>query len=80
MSAKSLFEERLAATIEATDDHVVVDMADVTFIDSSGISVLLVARQHLNAAGRMLLISGPSIPVARVFELTGLGALFDTQG
>jgi anti-anti-sigma factor len=48
LSAKSLFQERLDDLIEANDDDVVVDLADVSFIDSTDLFVLLQARARLD--------------------------------
>ena len=58
MSAKSLFQEQLKNVIEANDDDVAVDLGDVSFIDSTGLAVLVHGRQQLQAAGRKLLIVG----------------------
>ena len=80
LSAKALFQERLDDVIEANDDDVVVDLAGVSFIDSTGLSVLLHARERLETAGRKLMIVRPSPPVTRVLELAGLDALFDNGG
>ena len=80
LSAKSLFQERLDDVIEASDDDVVVDLADVSFIDSTGLFVLLQARKRLEPAGRKLIIARRSRPVTRVFELAGLDTLFDNGG
>ena len=80
MSAKSLFRERLADVIEANDDDVVVDLANVGFIDSTGLALLLDARQQLEAAGRTLLIARPSPRVTRALEVAGLDVLFENQG
>lgn len=80
VSAKSLFEERLADATEATDGDVVVDMADVSFCDSTGIAVLLRARKQLEPAGRKLLIVRPSPSVIHVLEIAGVDALFDHRG
>ena len=79
VSAKSLFQRRLADVIVANDDDVVVDLADVSFIDSTCLTVLVQARQQLEAVGRKFLIGRPSPAVTRVLELSGLDALFDNQ-
>ena len=79
LSAKSLFEERLA-DMRVNDGDVVVDLADVSFFDSTGLVVLLHARQQLEAAGRRLLIARPSLSVTRVLRVTGVDALFDNRG
>ena len=52
-----------------SDGSVVVDLSDVTFIDSSGVSVLVTVQKWAN--GRLMV--GPLHPtVRRVFEMTGL--------
>lgn len=52
---------------------VVVDLAKVTFIDSSGLSALIRSRQAAHRVGGSFSIRGASGAVARVLEITGLG-------
>ena len=80
LSARSLFQKRLDDMFEANDDDVVVDLADVSFIDSTGLFVLLQARERLETAGRKLMIARPSRPVTRVLELAGLDAVVRQRG
>lgn len=49
-----------------------VDFSGVTFIDSSGLRVVLEVHQTLDREGRRLVLVGPSRPVARLVELAGL--------
>jgi anti-anti-sigma factor len=58
--------------IASSDGAVVVDLAHVTFIDSTAICALLVARRCLAGQGRELCLRRVTAPVARVFELAGL--------
>jgi anti-sigma B factor antagonist len=52
-------------------DHVVVDLADVEFLDSSGVQLLLALQTAADAGEyRFALKPGPSA-VQRIFELTG---------
>ena len=52
-------------------DDVVVDLANVTFLDSSGLQVLLAAHEAAELGGyRFRLRAGPPA-VQRIFELTG---------
>ena len=60
-----------------TTGEVVVDLTDVSFIDSSGISALLDARQRLTGERRRMRVANTSLPVARIFEMTGLRDVFD---
>jgi anti-sigma B factor antagonist len=54
---------------------VTIDMADVSFIDSSGLRVVVSALNDLTAAGGSLRIQHPSTAVARLVELSGLDHL-----
>jgi anti-sigma B factor antagonist len=56
-----------------------VDLAEVSFLDSSGISVLVDLRSRLEAAGASLALHRASPTVQRVLEISGLGALFDLR-
>jgi anti-anti-sigma factor len=61
----------LAALIEQ-DVDVVVDCADVTFIDSSGVGVLVDAEHALAARGRRLRVVNLHGAPRRAFEVLGL--------
>ncbi len=58
---------------EATDARrIVLDLSNLAFIDSSGISLIIAAEARSRMDGhRLVLIRGPR-SVHRVFELTGL--------
>ena len=46
----------------------------VSFIDSSGLRVLVRAEKRLGQAGGQLALVRPSEPVTRLLEITGLSA------
>jgi len=50
---------------------IVVDLADVTFLDSSGLGALLAASQRAKGARQHFEITNPSTAVQRVLEVTG---------
>jgi anti-anti-sigma factor len=52
---------------------VAVDLAAVTFIDSSGVGVLLRARRQLADDGVHFQVRNPSGSVRRVLEILGVG-------
>ena len=54
---------------------ITLDLSAVTFIDSTGISVILQAWQRASAEGGRLVLSAASPAVARVIEATGLSEL-----
>ena len=55
-----------------TDSDLVLDLADVDFIDSSGLRIIVNAHSELEAAGRRLVLTHTSPAVARLLEITGL--------
>ena len=55
----------------------IVDLGDVAFIDSSGISALLEARRLVTREHHELRFEHLAAPVSRLFELTGLSDTFD---
>jgi anti-sigma B factor antagonist len=60
----------LGQQIDGPGARVVLDLTDVTFIDSSGIGVLVGAHRKADAAGAMFALAGARATVGRVFELT----------
>ena len=56
----------------------VVDLSEVTFLDSSGINVLLRTRALLGRAERELVLICPPGPVLRVLEIVRLVPLIPT--
>jgi anti-sigma B factor antagonist len=50
----------------------VVDLSDVTFMDSTGIGVLLNAMTHFSARHGELVLVCPSQMILRPFELAGV--------
>ena len=62
----------------ADGDQLVLDLSAVTFIDSTGLSVLLRAYQVLGATGT-LTVRGPNAQARRLFELAGVESLIDVE-
>jgi anti-sigma B factor antagonist len=59
--------------------HLEVDMSAVTFMDASGIGVLLAARQRAVDGGGSLTLRAPSWAVRRVTAILGLDELLLTR-
>ena len=56
-------------------DHLVLDLADVAFLDSTGIALVLDLQERLADRGGALYIANPSGAVRRVFEVLRLDRL-----
>ena len=59
------------------DDSVRIDIAEVTFLDSSLLRALVVCQANLQAAGIDVRVRNPSPQALRVFELTSLTSLVE---
>ncbi len=80
MASAPLLDERLAAVVADDRCEVVVDVAEVTFIDAAGLRVLLQAGQRLAVDGRRLTLRAPSPFVRRLLDITGLGCELCVEG
>jgi anti-anti-sigma factor len=64
-------EERFVAIDEQQPSRVMVDLAELAFIDSSGLRVLLLADARARERGYEFVLLPGQEPVQRVFEMTG---------
>ena len=61
---------------EETDiGGLVIDLSDVSFIDSTGLNTLLQAKRRMN--GRLVFISSKHEAVTRLLAVTGTAEVFD---
>lgn len=76
-----------ASTVQALDgavteaasvnSHVVIDLSEVTFVDSSGLGALIVARKSARARGGSMSLVSPPPAVRRLLGSTHLDDVFD---
>jgi anti-sigma B factor antagonist len=71
-SASRLGDHLERLTDQALDGDVQIDAADVTFLDSSGLRVLVGASARLRMNGHRLVVRNPSPPFRRTLDLAGL--------
>jgi len=69
-AARALLHD-LQRSIDCSRANVVVDCADVTFIDSTGMYVILQARRALERQGRQMHILNARDKQRRAFEVIG---------
>lgn len=76
--------EQLDIKIEETAAaHLLVDFSGVSFIDSSGLGVILGRYKKISAAGGKVFLTGARSHVRKVLEISGLLRImqeFDTAG
>jgi anti-anti-sigma factor len=67
----------LDALVEVAGSTVVVDLSGLTFMDSSGIGALVVARNRILANGLgQLVLTRPGVIVRKALEIVGLSQWF----
>jgi anti-anti-sigma factor len=82
IAAVQALSEALEAAIRDSVGAFVIDLCELEFLDSSGLSVLLRARARLGQEERALAVVCPPGPVRRLFDVVGIAdllALFDTR-
>ena len=77
VSTAPRFSQRLQQSIDSGNRRIVLDLTNVEFIDSTGLSVLLNGlRRVTQLQGRMALVcTNPT--VLRLFQITSLDETFD---
>jgi anti-sigma B factor antagonist len=70
------FKERTLGVIDQGKKHLVVDLSGVSFIDSTGLSVLIGALKRLRLMDGRLVIVAVDGDIRRIFEITGLDQRF----
>ena len=67
-----LLHHHLAAQLAQGRRHLVIDLAGVPFMDSSGLNIVLRTMNETRDIGGSLRLAAPAAPVQRVLELTGV--------
>ena len=55
---------------------VILDLSEVTFVDSTGLGVLAASRQRIEREGGALVLRGPRPNTVKVLAVTGLDRVF----
>ncbi|GAA3649761.1 hypothetical protein GCM10022237_06860 [Nocardioides ginsengisoli] len=74
-------DDLLALATDCLDrgDRLRLDLGAVTFIDSSGLGILLRIRRHAADAGKLLTLAYVGPGTERLLKVTGLYPLFDIE-
>ena len=75
LSNATRLQDQLSLLVEQS--HVVVDLSEVTFIDSTGLSALIVSHRRATTAQTGLHLGGATGTVQRLLELTQLDRHLD---
>ena len=73
------FRRAVGALLGTGCRHLVVDLTDTTFLDSSGLGALVWAAHRLRAAGGELTATNPHERVAQTLRITGVDRLLAVE-
>jgi anti-sigma B factor antagonist len=77
LAATEPAEQELALAERGSPELIVLDLAGVDFIDSSGLRVLLMAAERAGEAEHRFVVARASGQVSKVLEMTGSDALLE---
>ena len=63
-------EDELAAVLDSTVELLVIDFANLAYISSAGLRVLLAAQKKMNRQGEMIIRNVNGV-IMEIFEVTG---------
>ncbi|MCE7003077.1 STAS domain-containing protein [Kibdelosporangium philippinense] len=75
ISTQELFDEAVHAGLDGPSPLVILDLAEVTFLGSIGLRILILAHNEAESAARQLRIVEGSEAVKRVMAITGLAQI-----
>ncbi|MDI4665232.1 STAS domain-containing protein [Xanthobacter autotrophicus] len=71
------FEASLMEVVSTTDGGLLVNLAGVDYVSSSGLRALLVAGKAMRSAKRKLTLSSLQPQIREVFDISGFSTLFE---
>jgi anti-sigma B factor antagonist len=76
ISSRERVESALVAAIASAGTDIVVDLGELTFCDSTGLSLFIIVSNQARARGSALSFANVPPLVRRLFTIAGLGETF----
>jgi anti-sigma B factor antagonist len=76
LSTAAQLRDELARLAADGATRVTIDLSDLAFIDSTGLSVLITALKRLRQQGGDMILRSPTPSTRKVLEITGLTEVF----
>lgn len=73
------FEQALMGALEAGERRVIVDFAELDYISSAGLRVLLMGAKRQKAAGGRLFLCGMRDHIREVFDVSGFSSILEIR-
>ena len=79
MSATFVLEPILDRVLAGAPGELVLDLAEVPFVDSSGLGLLIATHERADRAGVDMAIAGAGPEIQRVFHIAGLDGVLPVR-
>ncbi len=79
MATAPALRSRIEAVERRSTPVVGVDLSDLSFMDVSGIRVLVDAARRAKAQGRKIVVLNPRRPIQRLLELTAVDTVLEVS-
>lgn len=76
LAGAKIFRERIVQALDRAEQSLLIDFTAVTYINSTGLSVLILAAKRLGSSSGKLALAGVTDSIQRVLKITGLTSLF----
>lgn len=70
------FESKILAQIESGDRRFIIDLAQLDYISSAGLRVLVLAAKQLGSVKGRIVLCSLKTPVREVFDIVGFSSTF----
>jgi anti-anti-sigma factor len=78
--AEDLRAQWLPAVEHHRPERLVIDLSDVTFMDSSGLGLIVAVHELQKQHGGVVVLSAPQRMVRRVLAISGIDRVIDVHG
>jgi anti-anti-sigma factor len=79
VSTAPLLRDRLVEVTDELETELILDIGGLTFIDSTGLSLIVSEHKTLKARGTELVVCRPTRMAQRLFEISGLDSVLSIR-
>ena len=79
ISTAPLLQSTLADVVRDPPEEIVLNLGDLSYVDSTGLSLFITATKRARAAGSKLVLRDPQESTQRLLEITNLTDYFDSD-
>jgi len=70
------FQDRVTQILDSGEQRLLIDFSEVTYINSPGLSVLILVAKRLEKSGGRFALAGVNDSIQKVLRISGLTSLF----